>query len=139
MVFTCGTALALAGCGGGGDDGKGDNAANLTGVQAEVASVVDELQAASRDRDGEKMCGELFTKEYAAEIGRQTDASCADRASEDLSNAEAKLKVQELRVKETSAVATVLEQTGDRTLIGFVKQGGEWRVNAIGRAAGSER
>lgn len=130
VAIACGSAL-LAGCGGG---GEGENAEKFSGEAAKVATVVDELQGASRDRDGERICEELFTERYAKKVSDEAKAPCVDRASKNLSNPEAKLTIEDLKVQKTTAVATVLEQDGSRSLLGLVKAGGDWRINAIGRA-----
>jgi hypothetical protein len=59
--------LALAGCGGGGDDGPD-----------EVRQTVRDFVEATNERDGETLCGELLTQEY---LERSTLAT-GDRADE---------------------------------------------------------
>jgi hypothetical protein len=59
--------LALAGCGGGGDDDPD-----------EVRQTVRDFVEATNERDGERLCGELLTQEY---LKRSTLAT-GDRADE---------------------------------------------------------
>ena len=59
--------LALAGCGGGGDDDPD-----------EVRQTVRDFVEAINERDGEKLCGELLTREYLEKSSRAT----GDRADE---------------------------------------------------------
>jgi len=61
--------LALAGCGGGGDDGPD-----------EVRQTVRDFVEATNERDGETLCGELVTREYLEKstlaTGDQADEAC---------------------------------------------------------------
>jgi hypothetical protein len=59
--------LALAGCGGGGDDDPG-----------EVRQTVRDFVEATNQRDGQRLCGELLTEEYK----EKATGATGDRADE---------------------------------------------------------
>ena len=61
--------IALAGCGGGGEDDPG-----------EVRQTVRDFVTATNERDGDKLCGELLTQEYMEKStlagGDRADEAC---------------------------------------------------------------
>ena len=120
-------AVAIGACGG----DEGDNAAKFEGDEKDVAAVVDDLQAASRDEDAGAICDDIFTDKLAGEISVESGKPCAEQVKEQLFKEDATITVQDLTVQGDKATATVQEKDGTRSKLALVKQGEEWRLDDI--------
>ena len=122
-------ALALAapavGCGGGDDDGEAD--------QDAVQQVMQDLQAASRDGDGERICNQIFTPKLSDSVTRESDSgSCAAEVKAKLFSPETEIEVQNVNVPDdANATATVREANGNTSTVFLVKQSGRWRIRSV--------
>src|SRR5919112_232182 len=102
------TALAaLAACGGGaggGGQGGGDQ-------EDEVRFVMSDLQAASRDGNGDRICNEIFTPKLANSVtSASKSGSCAKEVKENLFSPQVRIVVEDVRVTDpTNATAVVKE------------------------------
>ena len=117
--------LALAGCGwpGGGGDNEEDA----------VRAVMADLQAASREGDGARICSEIFTPKLADSVTKSAKGgSCAKEVKAKLFSPKAMITVEDVTVDDPSnASATIKEQNGKSSEVFLVKQGGKWRVRGV--------
>lgn len=134
-----GTAAALvaAGCGGGDDEPEGANASRFEGERAKVAQVVDDLQSAARDGDGDRICEELFTENLRISVQRASRRSCAEEVASNLETDEATFQVDGIELRRNSAVARVVDERDRRSSLVFLREGGDWRIARIGRLGGA--
>ena len=127
---TAGLLLALAvvaplgGCFGGGDDGSDSDAVN---------QVLTDLQSASRDGDGSRICDEIFTPKLAASVSRNAKSgNCAKEVKAKLFSPDAEIDVEKIDLPdESSATATVKEANGNVSKVFLVKQDGQWRIRGV--------
>ncbi|MEA2332938.1 MAG: hypothetical protein QOH58_3076 [Thermoleophilaceae bacterium] len=122
-------AISLAGCGLGGDDeGSSDREA--------VEQVMSDLETASREGDGERICGQIFTPKLADSVTTAaTSGSCAAEVKDKLFSPDAKIDVQNIDVPDdANATATVKEANGNTSTIFLVKQSGRWRIRSVAPA-----
>jgi len=129
-IKTAGLLLALVavaplgGCFGGGDDGSDSDAVN---------QVLTDLQSASRDGDGSRICDEIFTPKLAASVSRNAKSgSCATEVKAKLFSPKAQIDVETIAVpNESNATATVKEANGNVSKVFLVKQDGHWRIRGV--------
>jgi hypothetical protein len=130
-IITIGIALtvtSLAACGGGDDN---SNADRFEGAEKQVATVVDDLQSASRDADTKTICREIFTEAHAARVESGAGMSCESKAKQEIAVPDETIEVQGLIVDGQTATAKVKEQTGKVSTLAFVKSDGAWRIDQI--------
>ena len=126
---------ALLGACGGDDDGAGDNAERFDGERQRVAEVVDELQAAAREGNGERICDGLFTENLKISVQRASGRSCAEEVNANLEGSETTFEVVGIQLRGGSAVAQVRDENARRSSLVFLREGGDWRIARIGRLA----
>ena len=124
---------ALVGCGGASDDDVGANEANEAN---EVRFLVADLQAASRDGDGDLICNQIFTPKLADSVtSASTSGSCAKEVKKNLFDPGERFIVADVElVDSATATAIVKESHGTTSKLSLIKQGGEWRIRSIGPA-----
>jgi hypothetical protein len=119
-------AWVLAGCGGGsGDQAKTD--------KQDVGQVLSDLQAASRNGDGARICNQIFTPKLANSVTKSSSSgSCASEVRRNLFSRNTKITVENIDVRDTSnANATVKEANGNTSTVFLVKQSGRWRIRSV--------
>jgi hypothetical protein len=129
-IKTAGLVLALiavapfSGCAIGGDDSSDRDA---------VDQVLSDLQAASQEGDGTRICDEIFTPKLAALVSRSAKSGkCATEVKAKLFSPKAEIDVENIDVPDGSnATATVKEANGNVSKVFLVKQGGEWRIRSV--------
>jgi hypothetical protein len=128
LLLALGAVMPLSGCFGGGDD-KSD--------RDQIDQVMADLQSASRDGDGSRICQEIFTPKLAALISRSSKSGdCATEVKAKLFAPDAKIDVESVDVPDGStATATVKEGNGNVSKVSLVKQGGEWRIRGVTAAS----
>jgi hypothetical protein len=116
--------VPLGGCFGGGDDSSDRDA---------VDQVLSDLQTASQEGDGTRICDEIFTPKLAALIERSAKSgNCATEVKAKLFSPEAKIDVENIDVPDDSnATATVKEANGNVSKVFLVKQDGQWRIRSV--------
>jgi hypothetical protein len=116
--------MPLSGCFGSGGD-KSD--------RDQIDQVMSDLQSASRDGDGSRICQEIFTPKLAALISRSSKTgNCAAEVKAKLFSPEAKIDVESVDVPDGSnATATVKEANGNVSKVYLVKQGGAWHIRSV--------
>ena len=123
--------LPLAGCTQAGTKNS-DSTKNFTGDQKAVASTVEDLQTAAKDRKGTTICGDLITAELRDKISASDCPKVMKDAVRDTD--EVDLQVKTVKVTGDTAVASVKEKTGgnDRLrTIELQKVAGRWRISAL--------
>jgi hypothetical protein len=123
--------LPLAGCTQAGTKNS-DSTKDFTGDQKAVASTVEDLQTAAKDRKGTTICGDLITAELRDKISASDCPKVMKDAVRDTD--EVDLKVKTVKVTGDTAVASVQEKTGgdDRMrTIELQKVAGRWRISAL--------
>ena len=140
MAVLAGVATAaLAGCGG--DDTKnepsgttteavGENAARYSGTKAEIATVIDKLQANSRSGDADTICDDLFTDKLAGTIAARNNTSCAAQVKTKLLRKDATYTIASITIRGTKAIAKVKDITGTENGMFFINQDG-WKIDSI--------
>jgi hypothetical protein len=120
---------ALAGCSLGGDD----EPEPITGAPKEIAAAVRELERASRARDWEAVCNDLFSAAARERAGGRDCAGLLRETAGDVRSPEIRLLSIELekdraraRVRTRSAGQAPVEDT-----VVLVREGGEWRIDAL--------
>lgn len=127
--------IALVGCGG--TSGEGDSSEGQGGdEESSVRFVVADLQAASRDGDGDRICNQIFTPKLADSVtSASKSGSCAKEVKENLFDPRERLVVEDVEVVDpTTATAIVKESNGKTSKVSLVKQGGEWRIRSVAPA-----
>ena len=121
-------ALALAGCGGQGEDSAGD----FRGAEQQVAEAIEELQDAGRRGDPERICGELVTPDLARAIAAG-GASCEDEAQTAMRDVSAfELEVDDVTISGATATAQVRGAEDDqRATFELARDGEGWRVSGV--------
>ena len=121
---------ALAACGGatGGPGGGG-----ASEEEDDVRFVMSDLQAASRDGDGDRICNEIFTPKLANSItSASKHGSCAKEVEENLFAPDVRIVVDDVRIDDpTNATAVVKEYNGNVSRVLLAKQGGDWRIRSV--------
>ena len=121
---------AIAGCGGSGGGGGGGGGGDQ---EAAVRKVMSDLQAASREGDGARICNQIFTPKLADSVTSSAKSgSCAEEVKAKVFSPKAEITVDDVTVSDASnAEATIKEQNGKSSSVFLVKQGGEWRVRSV--------
>jgi ABC-type glycerol-3-phosphate transport system substrate-binding protein len=117
-------ALGLAACGGGGDD------------EGDVEQTVRDFVEATNERDGDKLCGELLSREYKEKAtgatGDRVDEACRQQLElitglklELVSIGKTKIDGERARVR------AVIENAGQRLprVFRLVKEDGSWKLD----------
>ena len=123
--------LPLAGCTQAGTKNT-DSTKDFTGDQKAVASTVEDLQTAAKDRKGTTICADLVTAELRDNISTTDCPKVMKDAVRDTD--EVDLQVKTVKVTGDTATASVKEKTGgdDRMrTIEFQKVAGRWRISAL--------
>jgi hypothetical protein len=126
-VLVC---LPLAGCTQASKNA--DSAKDFKGEQQAVASTVEDLQTAAKDRKGTTICADLITAELRDKISSTDCSKVVKDAVRDTD--EVDLKVKTVKITGDTAVATVQEKTGGdgRTrTVELQKVAGRWRISAL--------
>lgn len=119
-------AVVLVGRGSGSDD-------NAASDQAAVRQVMTDLQTASRDGDGERICNQIFTPKLSDAITRSSaSGSCAAEVKANLFSPKTTLEVENVEVPdESNATVTIKEANGNTSAVFLVKQSGRWRIRSV--------
>ena len=98
-----------------------------------VDQVLSDLQSASQDGDGTRICNEIFTPKLAALVSASAKSGkCATEVKAKLFAPDAKLDVENIDLPDGSnATATVKEANGNVSKVHLVKQSGQWRIRSV--------
>lgn len=125
-------ATLVVGCGGG-DDKHADN---YEGEEANVAGVVDTLEEAGHDGDGNRVCQEVFAAPLAENVARESGQSCADEVEENIPEGEYELQIDSLQVDGPTARVSITDQANNQSILEMVKSGDDWRVLRVEPSGG---
>jgi hypothetical protein len=126
LVVAVAAAAVLVGRGTGGDDaGSSDEAA--------VRQVLTDLESASREGDGERICNRIFTPKLANLVtSSSASGSCATEVKSKLFSPDAQIEVESVNVTdESNATAVVKEANGNTSTVFLVRQSGVWRIRSV--------
>ena len=122
-------ALPLAGCGAAPQTSK----SKFKGEQQKVAQVVDDLAAAGRSGDADKICADILSKSLVAEL-KSAGGDCVSEMKSAIADAsDYDLRVRTVKVRGNPATAEVRQ--GDKGAVAtfsFVKEAGAWRASQLG-------
>ena len=98
-----------------------------------VEQVMSDLQSASRDGDGQRICNEIFTPKLSDSVTRSSaTGTCASEVKAKLFSPKAQIEVQSIAVQDGSnATARVEEANGNVSNVFLVKQDGRWRIRSV--------
>jgi len=104
-----------------------------TSDQDAVRQVMTDLQTASREGDGERICNQIFTPKLSDSVTRSSSSgSCATEVKAKLFSPEATIEVENIDVPdESNATVTIKEANGNTSTVFLVKQSGRWRIRSV--------
>jgi hypothetical protein len=128
LVVAVAAAVFLVGRSSGGDGAGSDEAA--------VRQVLTDLQTASREGDGDRVCNQIFTPKLSNAVTKSSaSGSCATEVKNKLFSADTQIEVQSVTVSDdANATATVKEANGNTSTVFLVKQSGRWRIRSVAAA-----
>lgn len=134
VVLAAVVAAALAGCGGSSGDKKATgNTSTKAQDETAVKQVLADLQTASREGDGTRICTQIFTPKLADSVTKSAKSgSCAKEVRHKLFSRKARITVENVDVPNTAnATATIKEANGNVSNVFLVKQSGRWRIRSV--------
>ena len=130
-------ALVVAGCAGGGGAKDEDSAEDFQGVQKQIATTVEDLQDAAKDKNGGRICASLITIAYQRSIAQNSPGKGCSSAVDDAIEKTDPVDyvVKRIRVTGPAAVATVESKTGDDETVAteqwrLERQAGRWKISS---------
>ena len=116
--------FALRGSGGSDAGGSDEDA---------VRQVLTDLQTASREGDGERICNQIFTPKLSNSVTRSSaSGSCATEVKSKLFSPQTQIEVETVAVTdESNATVIVKEANGNTSTVFLVKQSGLWRIRSV--------
>ena len=129
VLVTALLALVLSACGAA--PAKQEN--KFTGDRAAVAKLVDDLAAAGRKGDADKICAQILAKSLVDEL-KSAGGDCETEMHRAITDAtDYDLQVDDVKVTGATATATVRQGTSKKVAtFSFVKENGGWRASALG-------
>lgn len=132
--------VAVIAAGGCGAASNSDSSSKFSGVQKDVAKVIEQFQKAAEDQDGHKICRDLITPALQVQItraNRSTSSGCAQAVKDGMKDSDqSDLTVKTVRIAGPSnATALVKQKTGDKksrmTTVTLQKVAGSWRISKL--------
>jgi hypothetical protein len=126
LVVAVVAAALLVGRGLGGDDSSSSD-------QDAVRQVMTNLQTASREGDGQRICNQIFTPKLSNSVTRSSaSGSCATEVKSKLFSPQTQIEVETVAVTdESNATVVVKEANGNTSTVFLVKQSGLWRIRSV--------
>ena len=126
LVVAVVAAALLVGRGLGGDDSSSSD-------QDAVRQVMTNLQTASREGDGQRICNQIFTPKLSNSVTRSSaSGSCATEVKSKLFSPQTQIEVETVAVSdESNATVVVKEANGNTSTVFLVKQSGRWRIRSV--------
>ena len=126
LVVAVVAAALLVGRGLGGDDSSSSD-------QDAVRQVMTDLQTASREGDGQRICNRIFTPKLSNSVTRSSaSGSCAAEVKSKLFSPQTQIEVETVAVTdESNATVIVKEANGNTSTVFLVKQSGLWRIRSV--------
>lgn len=108
-----------------------DNARRYEGDERDVARTVDETQGAFSRTDGDRLCTELFTAQWADLIARGGGRTCPEQIRHAVGGMrQADITVERIAISGDTAVVDV-DEGGTPGRWTMVRQEGRWRIDDI--------
>jgi hypothetical protein len=108
-----------------------ENADDYSGVEREVALVVDRFEELADDEKTAEVCFELLTPEFSSSISDGGGKPCSAVLLDEIEDRrQAELDIESIRVTGNTAVLRVDEE-GDKLTWHMVRRDGSWRVDGI--------
>ncbi len=127
-------ALGLGGCTAG--QSSQDSTEDFRGEQRRVAQVVENLQEAAADGDGNEICQRILAEDLREAVSRASRQSCAEAVEDALGDVDAdELQVERVRITDGTAIVRVRGEGGgdERTdTITLRRERGGWRIAQLG-------
>jgi hypothetical protein len=125
-------ALLASGCAG----AQKDSAKDFTGAEKQVATTVEDLQAAGKKGDETKICDDLLATALVNQIKQAKSTTCATAVSTSLDDVDSyDIQVKKVTVSGTTATAAIesKDKDGNRPdTLTLVKEKGRWRISSLG-------
>jgi hypothetical protein len=130
IVFLCALSMAFAGCGA----AERDSAKEFKGPEAAVAKVVEDLEAAARANEPDKVCSALLDDRLLTAL-REQGTNCRTGTKEAFDDADSfDLTVEDVTISGAAATAKLSAGTGsnekDYTLE-FARDGVAWKISSL--------
>ena len=128
-------AHAVAGCAQGGTSAT-DSAAKFSGAEKQIATTVEDLQTAAKDKNGAKICASLITIQLQQSVAKQSAgkgcSSAVDKAIKQTDPVD--YIVKDVKITGDSATATV-QSKSDKDVVAteqwtLQKQAGRWKISS---------
>jgi hypothetical protein len=120
--------LLLAGCGA----GQPSSEERFQGAEREVATQVEELQAAGNADEPEKICAEILSRRLVTEL-EAAGTTCNEEMEKAIQDADDfELDVREVTIQGNEATARVRRgEDGPTATFEFVRENGQWRATSL--------
>jgi hypothetical protein len=120
--------LLLAGCGA----GQPSSEERFQGAEREVATQVEELQAAGNADEPEKICTEILSRRLVTEL-EAAGTTCNEEMEKAIQDADDfELDVREVTIQGNEATARVRRgEDGPTATFEFVRENGQWRATSL--------
>ncbi len=119
--------IGLAGCGA----EETSSVADFQGDERAVAQAVEEIQTAGEEGDAARICSRLLSRELVDRLSAG-GLNCTAEIDKALSDSdEFQLEVKRVDVRGDTATAQVEDGKGRPHRIGFVRERGGWRADAL--------
>ena len=118
--------LALAACGGAGDDSTQD----FDGAERDVAAVIEDLEEAAQEDEPRRICEALLARDLRTKIG----SDCEGRIQKALDQTDTfALTVESVRVSGTTARARVETGVDEEQIevVELVREGDAWKLSGL--------
>ncbi len=111
-----------------------DNADEFNGSQRAVAAVVDRVERAFAEDNGDEACAELFTTAFANKVTRGSGRTCPDVVNDAIERGrtQSSIRIDSIRVLGDRVTARVrLREGSEKQLWRLQRVGRSWLVDAI--------
>ena len=114
--------------------GAGDDAGSSDAIA--VRQVLTDLESASREGDGERICNQIFTPKLANLVtSSSASGSCGSEVKAKVFSPDAQIEIESVNVTdESNATAIVEEANGNTSTVFLVRQSGVWRIRSVSPA-----
>ena len=98
-----------------------------------MGHVLTDLESASREGDGERICNRIFTPKLANLVtSSSASGSCASEVKAKLFSPGAQIEIESVNVTdESNATAIVKEANRNTSTVFLVRQSGVWRIRSV--------
>ena len=131
FALICLLAVVIAGCG---SSAPRDSAEEFSGEKAKVASPIEALETAARDRAPEIVCSQLLTERLLAQL-KETGTNCRTAVKEAFDDADSvDLTVDQITISGDKATAKVTSGKGSdkkSDTLELTRDGVVWKIDLL--------